>query len=122
MLRPLYLITSALSDTPNHVRLVCYVLPQTGQSEHLALALPGKAGVYIEVHAPSHFLVDLKAMSQAAKTSAMSAGRRISSGGGGGGGSRGGGRPGNGVSQQDVEGDAGIRRLVDFLITVQQVS
>lgn len=98
---------------------------QTTQSEHLSLALPGKAAVYIEVHAPSHFLVDLKAMSEAAKTPAMKAGRRASSGDGGrgrGGGGPGGGGPGGDGSQQSVEGDGGTSRLVDFLITVQQVS
>lgn len=97
---------------------------QTEQSEHQALALPGKAAVYIEVHAPSHFLVDLKAMSEAAKKPAMNAGRRRSSYSsvGGSSGGRGGGRPGGGASQQSVEGDGGTSRLVDFLITVQQVS
>lgn len=106
---------------------VLFLPQQSEQSEHQALALPGKAAVYIEVHAPSHFLVDLKAMSGAAKNPVMNAGRRSSSNGsgsgvGGGGGGRGGGRPGGATSQRSVEGDAGTSRLVDFLITVQQVS
>lgn len=83
---------------------------RTGQSEHQLLALPGKAVVHIEVHAPAHFLVDLRARSEArGRAKAADAGRGATSGGGGGDG------------QAGAEEDGGICRLMDFLATVQQV-
>ncbi|CAM9609684.1 unnamed protein product, partial [Ectocarpus sp. 13 AM-2016] len=38
------------------------------KSEHQALAMPGRATVFIEVHAPAHFLVDLRETAEEAKT------------------------------------------------------
>ncbi|CAN0375509.1 unnamed protein product, partial [Ectocarpus sp. 8 AP-2014] len=78
------------------------------KSEHQALAMPGRATVFIEVHAPAHFLVDLRETTEEAKTRKKN-NQRTAHGGGSGGGGRFG-----------SDGGGGAVRLKDFLKTLEQ--
>ncbi|CBN79291.1 hypothetical protein Esi_0196_0056 [Ectocarpus siliculosus] len=69
--------------------------------------MPGRATVFIEVHAPAHFLVDLRETREEAKTRKKNNQRTANGGGGGGGGGFG-------------SDGGGAVRLKDFLKTLEQ--